>query len=1713
MLPGCSGGEWVVDDFSDCFRTAYLQTVFPAIACAVSLFLLIAQIWRRVDHARSKYDYEALGANGHSVSSRRPSIQTQPTSGPAEEQDSNDTAFSTIVQAPEAVTGHHVSLQRTSSRTDGSIVEMDKARAEVSLVTVEMVAAAAQVFIHLILLAPLLTRTEGEFGAAVTNLVTWTYVFGLVTVRLVSSMRPRYLIVGLWYHTACLYGFEWLLATLVLRHAFLVESGFGLYQALYVARFAFATLVFGIALTTRKGNKSIMVEHDKGLEPSPEPLASLLSRFTFSWVDPLVWKGYQSNLKMPDIWDLPKKDRAAWILEDFRQVKKTSALAWRLFGYFRSTFLLQGAWAAVASIFTFAPTLLLKPILEYVEQPNESPRSAAWLYVILLFVTGCITSLCDGQALWLGRRICVRLHAIIVGEIYAKTLRRKVASATDTVLGGEDVHGGKDDGGSKRSLMSRILPFGRRRKRGAEGKQKNKRSTATQVPGSDSDASDKEGDSDSQANIGTIINLMAVDSLKLAEVSAYLHFLWAAVPIEIAVSVGLLYGLLGLSSIAGIGVMLILLPVNLMIARGFSIFQKRIMAATDARIHITNEVLQNIRIIKFFAWEHRFGRLVDEKRAIELRHLRNRYLLWSAAATIFWGSPLIIAFLTFFVYTVIEKKDLVPSVAFTALSLFNILRVPLDQLADMIAHVQESKVSVDRIEEFLDEDETEKYTQLDETLHDEHNEAMIGFREATCTWGSRRAAKRGEGTAFALRDLDLTFRVGQLNVVTGPTGSGKTSLLMALLGEMALLQGQISLPGAFSREDLAPDRETGLMECVAYCAQQAWLVNGTIKQNILFASPVDEKRYNAVLRACALERDLEILPAGDQTPVGEKGISLSGGQKQRISLARALYSKTRHVLLDDCLSAVDSHTAKWIFEHCIMGPLMYSRTCILVTHNVALCVPRAQFVVCLENGAVVAQGSPQEIKSSGILGDDLQKSTAGSTSSSAPQSRPQSAILRVEDLAEAALPDGHANGSENGVLSGKAPKPTDFNEAGSGVIHEEEVAVGRIKWPIIKIYLVAMGAWYYWVAAAAIFAVEQVSYVSSNVWVREWANSYQSVQLFSLDLASGVSALIFPNKYRSLGLPSCVASGSCPWTMPTRLSSAQTTSSTDMSEGRRPDLRYYLSVYAALVFGFMLLCAIRELTLFWGSLTASRRLHRRLLEAVTRAKFTFFDSTPLGQLMNRFSKDIEAIDQQIAPTALSVLCCLASVITIVVLISIITPGFLVAAIVITAVYYLIGMFYIRSSRDLKRLEAVQRSPIYQQFGETLNGVTTIRAYGDERRFIRENMQRVNNHHRPFLYLWSTNRWLAFRVDVVGAMVSFFAGCFVIINVGKIDPGAAGLSLTYAVTFTENVLWLVRLYSVNEQNMNSVERIQQYMQVPQEATAIVPENRPPSNWPSEGAVQFVDYSTRYRSDLDPVLSHIDLEIRPLEKVGIVGRTGAGKSSLALALFRGLEAGEGRIVIDGIDISTIGLQDLRESITIVPQDPTLFAGTIRTNLDPFGLFTDEDVFAALRRVRLIDTPSSVSRPSTSGGSGDPLSRINKNIFLDLSSQVTESGTNLSQGQRQLLCLARALLKEPRVILMDEATASIDYNTDAKIQETVHDLKSTTITIAHRLQTIIDYDKVLVLEKGEVKEFDHPWILLQDESSVFYGMCDMTGDLAALSETAKRAWKGPKLVDVDD
>ncbi|KAK2048585.1 ABC transporter [Colletotrichum somersetense] len=1678
----CSWPIWDIDDLTPCFQQDYLKILFPLIVIAFSILHLALQAIQTVAKNR-RHGYERVPQDQHHGHTDIPPDETADGDGGDDD---------------EALTmngGGRLALVKTT--TKGSIVQADSPPAQNLTIVVEEIAIAGLIALHVI---ALVTGTApGHHGllVAIVGLVTWVYVAILVTLRLFLG-NTKWRVPRIWNHTAVIYLFQWIFTVAVFRSVIIHPSS-RLSQILTIVEFALTTLLFGLAITTRKGNKTVLLEWEDGIEPSREPLASLFSLATFSWVDPIIYRGYKETLEMKSVWNLVPKEKAAAVIADYRALKRTSSLAWHLIKYFKGELLVQFALASFAGVFTFAPTLLLKAILEYVERPEGAPINVLWLYVILLPVLDIVRSFADNYALWIGRKICIRIRAIIIGEIYGKALRRKASAGKDKELG-------------QNKPVAKQGWFGKLKAKLGFKKAKADAEAAANGPAKDPAKDDE------QANLGTIINLMSVDSFKISEVTAYLHFICASAPSQLIIAIILLWNVMGLSAIPGLVVMALLLPINYSFARGFANTSKKILGATDKRINVTNEVLQNIRIIKYFAWEAKFGRIVDEKRAAELKALRSRYIIWSFAVAVWNSVPVLITFFSFLMYTLVEHKPLYPSVAFTAISLFMLLRVPLDQIGDMFAHVQETKVSLDRVEEFLTEEETEKYEQLGEDNVDENGNKVIGFRKGNFIWGGKDVVAEDGSMAFRLMDLDVDFRIGKLNIISGPTGSGKTSMLMALLGEMTLVGGKVYCPGGRSREDVRADPETGLADTVAYVAQAAWLVNANIKENILFAAPYDEKRYRDVIVACALERDLEILDNGDETLVGEKGITLSGGQKQRISLARAVYSNSQHIFLDDCLSAVDSHTAQWIFNNAIKGPLMAGRTCILVTHNLQLCAPSSDYIVALENGRVAAQGPSAELIASGKLGEEIQKAAINSASVSRIPSRVPSSV--GEDGSDTVV-----NPGDEGTTDARAKKNDKKKEQKDAM--EEKKAEGSVKWPVIQLYLSSMGSWWFWVVAAAVFGLQQMSGVATNFWVREWANQYVDEEVERIAFSTS-SHTYSQQSFSPTYLASIANYGN-------RIGStvSATVAAADV------DVKYYLTVLAAIGIAGSAAAFIRDVWVFYGSLTASKKIHNDLISRVSRAKFKFFDVTPLGQLMNRFSKDLEAVDQEVAPIAIGVFGCALGILVTVILITWVTPGFLVAGVFITAAYWFVGAFYLRASRDLKRLESVQRSPLFQQFGETLSGMTTIRAYGDERRFIRENLSKINVQTRPFIYLWAANRWLAFRTDVLGDLVSFFAGVFIIISLGTgtVDPGSAGISLSYAIGFTENVLWLIRLYAINEQNMNSVERIKEYLDVEQEADPVVEKNRPPENWPSQGSVEFINYSTRYRADLEPVLRNLTFKIDPREKVGIVGRTGAGKSSLALAIFRALEADEGKILIDDIDIGLIGLRDLREAITIVPQDPTLFMGTIRSNLDPFDAYTDEQIFEALRKVQLIGPHESTSRPTTrpttpsagavlpatpnvgltqgdaNSSSGSSTSPTNKNVFLNLSSTVSESGSNLSQGQRQLLCLARALLKRPNVLVMDEATASIDYATDTKIQETIRELTSTIITIAHRLQTIVDYDKVLVLDKGAVVEYGHPYDLIRKENGTFRSMCDMSGDYQLLLKAAKKKWDSGRLIDVDD
>lgn len=1556
---------------------------------------------------------------------------------------------SAAVAQPQSLKDRHFDLANLADTNDdgtphGRVQQVPKRVADTVYVAVEYLCVGAQLAMATAaLVVPDFAQEWGSVLVGYAGLGYWLYAFALVSARVASSRKGRVAVRGAWAQSTALYMFHFLLAAMLFRSAVIGHVASAVVAAAYKADFALTLVLMFVTATASVGDApGLVYVTSDGTTPSPENVASIWALSTYGWMNQMIWDARKSPLAKDDVWGLREDDYALYILKGFKRNKLRARFTWKLFLHFKGLFLLQAFWALLDSVLIFVPSLMLKRVLEYVADPTITSASVAWCLVLLMPVAKMADSTCAGFSLFIGRRICVRMRAVIVGEVYAKALRRKI-----TVQEAAE----------------------------AEDSTKTSQESPELKPTDSKDSKNKDSkESSKTAELGAIINLMAIDAFKVSEISSYLHFITGSV-LMLVFCIALLYGLLGWSALVGGAAVLVLLPVNIMFSRWVGFAQKNMLAVTDKRIQKMNETFLSIRIIKFFAWEENFFRDILAIRSEELHYLKIRTLLWVCQAFVWLFVPTLVTVISFYCYTMIQGHTLTSPIAFTALSLFTLLRSPLDQLADMIAVVIQSKVSLDRVSDFLSEPETTKYDQLGGERS--ASSPLIGFENASFSWNA------ASDKDFKLKNLDISFKPGKLNIVIGPTGAGKTSLLLALLGEMDLTAGKVFLPGIIPRDDLVVDPRTGLTESVAYCSQSAWLLNDTIKNNIIFATPFNQERYDKVIDACGLTRDLEILAAGDQTEIGEKGITLSGGQKQRVSLARALYSNSRHILLDDCLSAVDSHTALWIYENCISGPLMANRTCILVSHNVALTVQNAEWIVVMNNGAVQAQGLPENLLHDGHLGDDdmIQSSVINSRNASSTNLQSltdknlqmKARTATIEDKLLKLADDDH---EETIQTDGKL---TEEESKSDGVV-DSKVYFGYAK---------EFGGWFAWLIILAVFIIPQVIYIAQSWWLKKWAQE-------GVDTASNIMSITAVNNdqspysiYSSVLSSAHLALGSFVSTK-----SAVTETVTVMKEEHT--VLYYITMYAAIGIVYSLVATFRVLLTFLAGIRASNRIFQQVLTKVLNARLRFFDKTPLGRIMNRFSKDIESIDQELTPMAEAVFTCFITCISVLGLITFITPGFLVFAFLIAYLYFFVGSYYITLSRELKRYESITKSPIHQHFSESLVGVATIRAYGIESKFMKQNLLAIDNNSKPFFYMWLANRWLAWRTDAVGSMVMLLSGFFVLLSIGKIDAGAAGLSLSYAISFSESALWIVRLYANVEMNMNSVERLQEFLDIDQEPPAEIPENEPRPTWPEHGEIDIKDVTLRYAPNLPRVIKNVTFHVKSCNKIGIVGRTGAGKSTIITALFRFLDPETGHITIDGVDISKIGLRNLRQAITIIPQDPTLFSGTIRSNLDPFNQYSDEEIFTALSRVNLIAPGERESQPVD----GD-----NANKFLDIGSSISEGGNNLSQGQRQLMCLARSLLKSPKVILLDEATASIDYKSDALIQQTIRDefALSTILTIAHRLRSIIDYDKILVMDAGRVVEYEDPYTLIANTESLFHSMCENSGELDTLVKLAKEAF----------
>ncbi|KAI9594951.1 P-loop containing nucleoside triphosphate hydrolase protein [Syncephalis fuscata] len=1202
-------------------------------------------------------------------------------------------------------------------------------------------------------------------------------------------------------------------------------------------------------------------------------------------------------------------------------------------------------------------------LLNYVSDPTSATPTMAMLYAVGMLVGSVVMSSTGQRAYWIGRRISVRIRAILSSELFIKSLQ-----------------------------------------------------------------------SDDPADIGSITNLLSVDANSIGDISAYLHQMWFT-PIQVVLSLVFLWKLLGTSTIIGFLVTAPLFYISGLASSKYTSLHERLMKTTDKRLAASNEVLQGIRIIKLFAWEQQFRERVMIKREDELANVWKRLIMFIYFIALGFATPAIITLATFGAHTLLFGNTLTASTAFTSLALLNILREAMDQLPEAVVWTLQGRVSLNRISKFLDEPDIEDGISTDYRDINTVNSNEIGFENANVQWDEHQEVAidadtlvNHQPTGFKLTGLNMKFPTGQFSIIVGPTGAGKSSLLHALLGEMRCTSGKVLIP----RRPLDNTIFSGSIDNVAYVAQQAWLQNLSIRDNILFGQEYEEDRYNQVVFACALKRDLEILDAGDSTEIGEKGVTLSGGQKQRVSLARAMYSSAKHILLDDCLSAVDAHTAKHIVEHCLQGPLMQGRTRILVTHHVELCAHSANFIVTMQEGCITGQGSLESILAAGLL-PELANSSVPPTR----QPSPVSGTATPQNDSKIALGSQSSSETDISEKDGEkaiVTKKKSSNGVSGKLTEEEERQQGSVGFSIYHTYIQASGGYGAWSVVILLYIISQTVIIMQTYWLRNWATSNETG-----------------------------------------------------GEDAKQYAGYYLSIYAGLGILAMATAVIRNMMLYYGSFKASRSLFTRLLDRILYAKLRFFDVTPIGRIMNRFSKDIEMIDLEVAPCLAFFLVAAVQAIGIILAISFVTPKFLIAGIFIAFAYVIISMLFITTSRELKRIESVSKSPLFTLFGESLNGVGTIRAFGAESRFMRLSIERVDAMNRPYYHIWAANRWLSWRTDTFGAFVSFFAAFFILYAPKSMDAGLAGFSLSFALSFVDIMMWLIRMYAIVEMNMNSIERVQEYLDIEQEAPAIIEDNRVNEHWPESGEVKVESLVIQYTPEHDPVIQDLSFSVQPGERVGIVGRTGAGKSTLAISLFRFVEATSGRIIVDDVDISKIGLQDLRSHLTIIPQDPILFNGTIRSNVDPFSSYDDESIWNALRRSHLID--DSDNRPPG---------------LESLDSPVSENGSNFSQGQRQLLAMARALLRTNKLIIMDEATASVDFDTDTKIQQTIREefSQATLLCIAHRLRTIIDYDKVLVMDAGRMVEYDSPYSLIQKPDSLFRQLCERSGEFETLLELASAA-----------
>ncbi|WWC63484.1 uncharacterized protein I303_106087 [Kwoniella dejecticola CBS 10117] len=1179
---------------------------------------------------------------------------------------------------------------------------------------------------------------------------------------------------------------------------------------------------------------------------------------------------------------------------------------------------------------------------------------------------------------------------------------------------------------------------------------------------------------------GKLVNHISTDTSRIDFAAGFAHIIWTA-PIQMIVIIIILLVQIGYSALPGIAFLLIMTPLQVMFMKNLFLIRKKAMRWTDKRAKLLQEILGGMRIVKYMAWEIPFLNKVHQIRGMEIKYIRSLLVFRSGMMAFAMSLPTLAAILSFITYSA-TSHQLQAAKIFTVITLFQLMRMPLMMWPMTLSAVADAINALGRLEAVFDAELITENLRIDRSQEEavvvehasftwdaapvEDDDGMMkklqgrygktlggpsGPRNQAGNAGKQKSSKTGdkskkkkrmfwnkktkkitavdeieaemasggphdaeaskqavgqgapfevpainekneqeehspEEKIFKVQNIDLAIPKGSLTAIVGAIGSGKSSLLQGLMGEMRKTEGKVTFSGSTS-----------------LCAQTPWIQNATVRENILFGQPWNEERYWAAIRDACLEPDLELLEDGDGTEIGEKGINLSGGQKQRVNIARAIYFNADIIALDDPLSALDAGVGKALFFNAIIGALN-SKTRILVTHALHF-LPYVDNIIMMEDGHIGEMGTFNELKARDgafarlirEFGNEEQHDEAIETEEQAMNSSgPKHTYDRARMVAKGTA---HTLMQAEERNTGALKKGTywDYLKAGNGMV-------------MLPILLVAIS-----------FA--QATYVITSYWLVWW-------QEYKWNYGNG----------------------------------------------------FYMGIYAGL--GIM-----TAITMFFQGFSnalinyfASVKIHKNAITRVMFAPQSFFDTTPLGRIMNRFSKDTDTIDNTLSDAMRMAIGTLSNIVGATILLAIVEPYFLIAMGVVSLLYVHNAAFYRRSSREFKRIDSILRSSLYSHFSESLSGVATIRSYGESERFFNDNVYRMDVENRAYYLTIINQRWLGMRLDFLGSLLSFSVAIIVVCS-HKVSAASGGLGLSTIITVQQSFSWLVRQIAEVENDMVGAERIMHYAnELDQEAPHQIKEVQPPPSWPHEGRIEFDNVKMRYRDELPDVLKGLTMNVGANEKIGVVGRTGAGKSSIMVALFRMAELSGGSIKIDGVDVSKIGLNDLRSGISIIPQDPLLFSGTLRSNIDPFNTKSDAELYDTLRRAHLI---SNSPRPSTSNRLEMSNESSSKRFTLD--TVIEEEGGNLSVGERSLVSLARALVRNTKVLILDEATASVDVETDAKIQETIRNefKDKTLLCIAHRLKTILSYDRILVMADGQVEEFDTPENLFL-KNGIFTEMC---------------------------